>query len=329
MRDAAANQSQSIVIKPEITGDVTKAQVSIPASTVGQIGSQTNASLTVSTPVANVTIPNGGMGSLSSAGGTVTVTAEQTGNTVELTVTAGGQTIQNVPGGVTLTVPATSTTPGTVAVLVHEDGTREVIRKSVADNGAVTIPLDGSAKLEIVDNSGYFADVPATSWAADAVAFASAHELFNGTAPGQFSPITPMSRGMLAVVLHNLESNPAQALTGAFTDVDNSQWYAEGVAWAEAQGIIGGYGNGQFGPNDNITREQLAVMLWRYAGSPAATDRELHFADADKVSDWAMAALRWATEKGIINGKGGGILDPQGPATRVQTAQMFMNFLKK
>ena len=101
------------------------------------------------------------------------------------------------------------------------------------------------------------------------------------------------------------------------------------MAWAEAQGIIGGYGNGQFGPNDNITREQLAVMLWRYAGSPAATDRELHFADADKVSDWAMAALRWATEKGIINGKGGGILDPQGPATRVQTAQMFMNFLKK
>ena len=329
IKQAVANKSEDVVIAPKVTGSVTKAEVSIPASTVGQIGSQTNASLTVSTPVANVTIPNGGLGSLSSAGGTVTVTAEQTGNTVELTVTAGGQTIQNVPGGVTLTVPATSTTPGTVAVLVHEDGTREVIRKSVADNGAVTIPLDGSAKLEIVDNSGYFADVPATSWAADAVAFASAHELFNGTAPGQFSPNTPMSRGMLAVVLHNLESNPAQALTGAFTDVDNSQWYAEGVAWAEAQGIIGGYGNGQFGPNDNITREQLAVMLWRYAGSPAATDRELHFADADKVSDWAMAALRWATEKGIINGKGGGILDPQGPATRVQTAQMFMNFLKK
>ena len=328
VKQAVANKSENVVIAPKVTGSVTKAEVSIPAATVGQIGSQTSATLTVSTPVADVTIPNGGLGSLGSAGGTVTVTAEQTGNSVELTVTAGGQTVQNVPGGVTLTVPAASTTPGTVAVLVHPDGTREVVRKSVADNGAVTIPLDGSAKLEIVDNSGYFADVPATSWEADAVAFASSHELFNGTAPGQFSPNTPMSRGMLAVVLHNLESNPAQALTGAFMDVDNSQWYAEGVAWAEAQGIIGGYGNGRFGPDDNITREQLAVMLWRYAGSPAATDRELHFADADWASDWALEALRWATENGIINGKGGGILDPTGQATRAETAQMLKNFME-
>ena len=328
VRQATANKSENVVIAPSVTGSVTKAEVSIPASTVGQIGSQTNASLTVSTPVADVTIPNGGLGSLSSAGGTVTVTAEQVGNSVELSVTAGGRTVQNVPGGVTLTVPAANTTPGTVAVLVYEDGTREVVRKSMADNGAVTIPLDGSAKLEIVDNSKYFADVPATSWATDAVAFASAHELFGGTGANQFSPDLPMSRGMLAVVLHNLESNPAQALTGAFADVDNSQWYAEGVAWAEAQGIIGGYGNGRFGPNDNITREQLAVMLWRYAGSPAATDRELHFADAHRASNWALEALRWATENGIINGKGGGILDPTGQATRAETAQMLKNFME-
>lgn len=329
VKQAVANKSEEVVIAPKVTGSVTKAEVSIPASTVGQIGSQTNASLTVSTPVANVTIPNGGLGSLSSAGGTVTVTAQQTDNSVELSVTAGGRTVQNVPGGVTLTVPAASTTPGTVAVLVHPDGAREVVRKSVADNGTVTVPLDGSAKLEIVDNSGYFADVPATSWEADAVAFASSHELFSGTAPGQFSPDAPMSRGMLAVVLHNLENNPAQVLAGAFADVDNSQWYAEGVAWAEAQGIIGGYGNGRFGPNDNITREQLAVMLWRYSGSPAATVQELRFADGDKASGWALEALRWATEKGIINGKGGGILDPTGQATRAETAQMLKNFMEK
>lgn len=329
VKQATANKSENVVIAPSVTGSVTKAEVSIPASTVGQIGSRTNASLTVSTPVADVTIPNGGLGSLSSAGDTLTVTAERVGSSVELSVAAGGRMVQNVPGSVTLTVPSANTTPGTVAVLVHPDGTREVVRKSVADNGTVTIPLDGSAKLEIVDNSKYFADVPAMSWAADAVAFASAHELFGGTGANQFSPDVPMSRGMLAVVLHNLESNPAQALTGAFSDVDNSQWYAEGVAWAEAQGIIGGYGNGRFGPNDNITREQLAVMLWRYAGSPAATDRELHFADAYQASDWALDALRWATEKGIINGKGGGILDPTGQATRAETAQMLKNFMEK
>ena len=327
VKQAVANKSEDVVIAPKITGSVTKAEVSIPASTVGQLGSQTNASLTVSTPVADVTIPNGGLGSLSSAGGAVTVTAQQTGNTVELTVTAGGKTVENVPGGVTLTVPTASATPGTVAVLVREDGTREVVRKSVADNGAVTIPLDGSAKLEIVDNSGTFADVPATSWAADAVAFASAHELFNGTAPGQFSPEAPMSRGMLAVVLHNLERNPA-AVGGSFDDVNHQQWYGEAVTWAAEQGIVTGYGDGKFGPNDRITREQLAVILWRYAGQPTAS-QDLPFSDAEQASSWALAALGWATEQGILHGKNGDILDPGGFATRAETAQMLMQFLKK
>ena len=111
--------------------------------------------------------------------------------------------------------------------------------------------------------------------------------------------------------------------------MNNSAWYAEGVAWAAAHGIVTGYGGGQFGPNDNITREQLAVMLWRYAGNPAATDRELRFADAYRASDWALEALRWATESGIINGKGNGILDPTGQATRAETAQMLKNFMEK
>ena len=329
VKQAVANDSETVVIAPKITGDVSRAEVSIPASTVGQIGSQTGASLTVSTPIADVTIPNGGLGSLGSAGGTVTVAAEKTGNTVELTVTAGGRAVESIPGGVTLTVPAEDAAPGTVAVLVREDGTREVVRKSVAEDGSITIPLDGSARLEIVGNSKRFDDVPATGWVAEAAAFVSSHELFQGTAPGRFSPDAPMSRGMLAVVLHNLENNPAQALTGAFADVSGGQWYAEGVAWAETQGIIGGYGNGRFGPGDSITREQLAVMLWRYAGSPAATEKELNFTDADKASDWAVEALRWAVENGIINGKGDGVLDPAGQATRAEAARMLKNFMEQ
>lgn len=329
VRQAVDNNSETVVIAPQVTGDVAKTEVSIPAATVGQIGSQTSASLTVSTPVAEVSIPNGGLGSLASAGGTVTVAAEKAGNTVELSVTAGGKAVTSVPGGLTLTVPASNTTPGTVAVLLREDGTREVVRKSVAAGGGVTVPLDGSAKLEIVDNSKQFADVPAGSWAADAVAFASAHELFGGASPDRFDPDKPMSRGMLAVVLHNLEGNPFQAVTNEFADVEGGAWYAQGVAWAAARSVIGGYGNGRFGPNDNITREQLAVILWRYAGSPAAMDQALDFTDVNSVSDWALDALRWTVENGILSGKGGGILDPQGYATRAETAQILKNFMER
>ena len=326
--EAVANQSENIVIKPQITSDVTKAQVSIPASTVSQIKSETNAALTVSAPIADVTIPNGALDTLSSAGGTVNVVTEQVDQAVVLTLTADGKSVDSVPGGVTLTVPAQDAGPGTVAVLVHEDGTRETIRKSVAEDGKVNVPLDGSAKVEIVDNSKEFTDVSASDWAADAVDFASAHELFNGTSETTFSPDQPMSRGMLATVLYNLEGSPAQAQGSGFGDVSSDAWYADGVAWAAENGIAGGYGDDRFAPEESITREDFVVMLWKYAGSPKAGDQVLPFADADQASDYAQEALRWAVEKGILSGHSDGQLAPRGTATRAQAAQILKRFME-
>ena len=326
IKQAVANKSETVVIAPNITGSVSRTEVSLPAATVSQIGQRTDADLTVSTPVADVTIPNGGLGSLSSAGGTVTVAAEQKGNRVTLTVTSAGRTAEHIPGGLTLTVPVSNAAPGTVAVLVHEDGSREVVRKSVAEKGRVTIPLDGSATLELADNSKSFSDVPA--WAEDAAAFVSAHELFAGTEPGIFGADLAMTRGMLAAVLHNLENNPAHTAGSAFADVDSGAWYAGGVAWAAANGIVSGYGSGRFGPDDSITREQLAVMLWRYAGSPATALEGLRFTDADSISAYARTAVRWAVEKGILSGYSSGRFGPQEPATRAQTAQMLKRYLE-
>lgn len=328
VKQAVKNESTNVVIAPEVKGNVSKAEVTIPSAIVEQIGSKTSADLTVSTPVAEVNIPNGALSKLAESGKNVTVTAERSGNTMEVAVNADNNTMQNVPGGLKVTVPVEEIMPGTVAVLVKENGTRQVIRKSVAGESSVIVPLGGSARIEIVDNGKQFSDVPAGDWAADAVAFVSAHELFSGTSDTTFSPNTPMSRGMLAVVLHNLENNPSQTFTGAFYDVDNTKWYAEGIAWAAEMGIVTGYSNGQFGPDDDITREQLAVMFWRYAGKPAATGSSLNFNDADKTSDWAKEAMLWASEKGIINGKGNGILDPAGKATHAQTAQMLKNFME-
>ena len=325
---AIANQSENVVIKPEITGDVTKAEVSIPASAVSRISSETDAALIVSTPVADVTIPNGALDTLSGAGSTVSIVTEQVDNTIVLTLTADGKDVGDLPGGLTLTVPVEDAGPGTVAVLVYEDGTRETVRKSVAEDGGVRIPLNGSATVEIVDNSREFVDVPAENWAADAVAFASAHELFNGTSETTFSPGLTMSRAMLATVLYNLEGRPGQGMTGEFSDISNGAWYTEGVSWAAENGIVGGYGNGQFGPNDSITREQLVVMLWRYAGSPSADTQTLNFTDADQVSSYAVEALCWAIANGLMKGPGDGRLDPGGITTRAQAAQMLKNFLE-
>lgn len=176
--------------------------------------------------------------------------------------------------------------------------------------------------------SNPFQDVTADMWCYNAVRFVSENDLMNGISSNLFAPNTNLSRAQLAQILYNKEGRP-EVEKATFTDVPDGEWYSNAVAWAAEKGIVSGYGNGLFGPGDNITREQLAVMLWRYAGSPAATNKELHFADTNEISSYALDALCWATENGIINGYGEGELAPKGEATRAQVAQMLKNFLEK
>lgn len=327
IKQAVGNNSTIVEIAPVISRTVTQTQVSIPASTVGEIGRRTNAGLSVSTSLATVTIPNSGLSELGSSKGNVIISVEREGSAVEVSVTAGNRQLQSINGGITLTIPVAGADPNTVAMLVYEDGTAEVIRKSVLHNGKLSIPLDGSFKLLIADNQKSFTDVQANSWMANAVAFVSAHELFDGTNANLFSPNIPMSRGMISVVLHNLENNPKSTFLNTFSDVSNGAWYEEAVSWTSEEGIITGYGNGLFGPADEVTREQLAVILWRYAGQPVSSEHLQNFIDSDQVHDYAWNALCWAVEKKIINGEGSGILNPLGAATRAEVAQMLTNFL--
>lgn len=326
-----AADSGRVVIAPVISGKVTKTEVSLPAAAMKAISGGTNAKLVVSTPTAKVSISQAGVKELAQSGGAVTVAAQCQGSTAELSVTAGGRPVSGLAGGVTMEVPYSDCKPGIVAVRVNADGSRQVVRKSFAsaEAGTVSIPLDGSARLEIVDKSRTFADMPAAKWASTAVVFASSHELFNGTSATRFSPNAPMTRGMLATVLHNLENNPDYTAGTSFDDVSSGAWFEDAVYWAAEKGIVSGYGNGSFGARDNVTREQLAAMLYRYAGSPEVSGSLDGFTDSGKASDYALSALRWATEQGIIAGKGGGILDPAGRATRAETAAMLMRFCEK
>ena len=149
-----------------------------------------------------------------------------------------------------------------------------------------------------------------------------------GYGNGLFGPNNNLTRAQLAQILYNREGKPTVTGSSPFTDVANGAWYSDAITWAAANGIVSGYGGGKFGPNDNITREQLATILWRYSKSPAATNKELHFNDADEISGYALDAIRWAVEHGILNGFGDGRLGPKGLATRAQVAQMLKNFIE-
>ena len=117
----------------------------------------------------------------------------------------------------------------------------------------------------------------------------------------------------------------ARAATEAFDDVDPESWYGPAVYWAQQMGIAVGTGDGRFEPEGHITREQLAAMLHRYAGTPEANGSLEDFVDASQAAEFAVHALHWAVGQGVMSGKGGGVLDPKGMATRAQVAQMMMN----
>ena len=207
-------------------------------------------------------------------------------------------------------IPVRNVTPGTVVVIVHADGTEEIVRTSIVTKNGVALELTSSATVKVYDNSKFFSDVPAANWASDAVAFVSSRELFNGTGANTFSPNAPMTRQMLMTVLARLDG----------TDTSGNA-YAKGMEWAIRNGVSNGSD-----PEGKITREQLATMLWRYAGSPSVSGRMTGFVDADQISGYAEDAMLWATKAGIIGGKGNGQLDPKGYATRAEVAAMLMRY---
>ena len=159
-----------------------------------------------------------------------------------------------------------------------------------------------------------------------------ANKFMSGYGDGRFAPDVPLSRAMLAQILYNMAGKPSVD-NCIFADVPSGAWYYDAVTWAAANGIVGGYGNGLFGPNDPITREQLATMLYRYEqsqGGGFVNDWAflLDYPDRDNVSGYAYEALCWCTMNGIIAGMTDGTLNPQGAATRAQAAVMLMRFVQ-
>ncbi len=173
-----------------------------------------------------------------------------------------------------------------------------------------------------------YTDVDSEAWYYEAVAFVSAKGWMGGYGDTHFGPGAQLSRAQLAQILYNQAETPATSGSSDFSDVERGAWYHSAICWAVEQGIVGGYGDGRFGPDDPITREQLAVMLWRGAGQPTPPNLLLTFPDADQASGYALDALRWAVEQGVLSGKNSGLLDPQGQATRAEAAQMLRNLFQ-
>ena len=246
-----------------------------------------------------------------------TVEKRADGTTVETVESASGEITASVSvpksvGSTRVDIPVSKPTGSMVAVIVHPDGTEEIVKGSIVTETGVALRAEGDVRLKVIDNAKRFNDM-ANHWAKDAVEFASSRELFNGVGNDAFGPDRSMTRGMVSTVLARL--------AGADT-AGGETWYAKGTAWAVENGISDGTA-----PEQPVTREQLAAMLYRYAGSPAISG-ELGFDDADSISAWARDAVRWCVDNGILNGVGGNRMTPQDLARRGQVAAMLMRFLQ-
>ena len=214
----------------------------------------------------------------------------------------------------TVEIPVENVTSGTVAVIVHEDGTEELVKDSKPTEGGVQLELSGSTTVKIIDNSKTFDDTK-DHWSRDEVNFVAARELFQGVGNNQFGVSQPMTRGMVNTVLARLagvDTTPSQG----------QAWYEVGTDWAKKNGISDGTD-----PTAPVTREQLATLLYRYAGSPSVSGT-LHAADAASVSDYAKDALLWANQNGIVNGVGSNTIAPKDNAQRAQVAAMLARYLQ-
>ena len=174
-----------------------------------------------------------------------------------------------------------------------------------------------------------FTDVNAYDWSYNFVKYVYANNMMAGTDTTMFSPNVTTTRAMIVTILHRLDGNP-NATASNFIDVEQNQYYTNAVAWASANGIVSGYGNGNFGPNDTITREQMAAILYRYAqykGYDTTQKNNLsNYIDAKDINAYAVEALQWANQVGMITGVTDTTLVPNGSATRAQVSSILMRF---
>ena len=327
------SDSKQIVIEPQVKTESSTVQVALTKQAAAALSENDGGKITIRTETADVTLSGRALGDAAqNAHQTVAVgTTLNEDGVIRIEIAVDGKVLERVTDGLNAKVSVPQTGPGVVAVLQREDGTEEVVKNSVlTDSGTLAVSLEGSAQFRIEDRTKDFVDVH-EHWGADAAAFVSAREILSGTSADTFSPELPMTRGMLVTAIYRFENEP-EAGEASFSDVPPGTWYTQAVAWASESGIVTGTDTG-FAPNTELTRESLAVILYRYAeklglDTAASGMTAKEFTDSEDVSGWAADAMRWVVSNGIVTGKTGDVLDPNGTATRAEVATMLMRFVK-
>ena len=351
---AEENGTTGIVIDAKTDETATKSTVELPAGSASDMANA-GMSLTVETSTGTFDVDNDALKEVAAAGdGEVELSTERldadglsdankelVGDhpVFDLSITVGGTKVTDFGDGeVTVSLPYTPTkgedTSNLTIYYIDDAGNAVEMTGAYYDEatGMIIFKTDHFSKFAVV-NEGWtnpFTDVTTDDWFYDEVLYVAENGLMNGTSETLFSPDADMTRAMFVTVLYRQEGKPTVTADNPFTDVEDGEWYTNAVIWASENDIVDGYGNGLFGTNDKVTREQMAKMLYSYAeyksyDVTAAADLAA-FTDAEDISDWAETAMTWANAMGYITGRTETTLVPLGNATRAEVATIFMRF---
>jgi hypothetical protein len=259
----------------------------------------------------------------------------QGAKTYDISVYSGGTLIHSYQGQLTITAPYNGRLPVSVWYLDENSGKKEKLPSTYDNDTKQTSFNPPHLSLYAIGHEEWpFIDVTENQdWYFQSVKYVYENQLFAGTSADTFSPDLPMTRGMIATVLHRLAGSPAVRINQAFADVTENQYYHQAVNWGAQSGIISGIGDGQFAPETNITRQDLAALLIRYADLSAKqipdTQQYVPFSDGDQIADYAKTAVETLCRGGVISGRpasSGSVFDPEGIATRAEVASMLHRF---
>ena len=274
---------------------------------------------------------SGGGGGVSSSATVTTPAATNGSYTVSDKNAKAGDTVKVTPkankGYVVDQVTVTDKNGKAVSVKDNGDGTYSFV---MPEKAVQPVTVKVTFKLDTSSAADKFTDVDKNAWYIDAVNYVVEKGLMEGTGATTFAPNATTSRAMIVTILYRLEGEPGVTKDVKFTDVASGQWYSDAINWAATNGIVNGYGENKFGPNDNVTREQMTAILYRYAsykGYNVSGQANLNgYTDANTINDWATNAMRWAVSAGLIQGTSNTTISPVDDSTRAQIATVLMRF---
>jgi len=362
VKEAKDKKADTVVIKPKLgSGMASSVSVDISKKAIEEV-SKAGIGLQVETPGGSVTFYKAAQTAIVGAatGDNITIIIERVDkNTlteeqkevvgdhpvVDITVISGGTVISDMGDGkVKVSIPyelkAGEKAEYLVVWYINDDGemtqipctynaNTKCVEFTVSHFSVYAVAYDAPEDAWV----NPFTDVKSSDWFYEAVKYVNENGIMQGTGDSLFSPETNVTRAMLVTMLYRYAGEPEVTAANPFTDVAGGQWYTKAIIWASENGIVGGYGGGLFGPDDSITREQFAALLYRFAQQKgiavSATTDLSAFSDADKVSDWAQTAVEWAVAKGLIQGRGENTFAPDGTATRAEAATLLMRFIEQ